>query len=204
MKRLREETGENFPEKVTAFHEGGAGEHPPSGSLRNVAFASDYRIQSSQHPALARWLLPLGGRTGSNGRGLADAHHVDCTALLAGSRAHFLFNSLHALAHLVEHGSSEGVSFIEALGDSYRYVLTGIRYGGAVRVHIDDVPAELAEALLIPPISLTELLTNAVKHNVAFAGRPAGRPRPTARHCARCLECQPPSPDDGTRRQADV
>lgn len=132
---------------------------------------------------------------------------MDCTALLAGSRSHFLFNSLHALAHLVEHGSSEGVSFIEALGDSYRYVLTGIRYGGAVRVHrvhIDDVPAELAEALLIPPISLTELLTNAVKHNVAFAGRPAGRPRPTARHRARGLECQPPSPDDGTRRHVDV
>ncbi len=69
---------------------------------------------------------------------------------------HFLFNSLHSLAHLVEHGSSDAVPFIEALGDSYRYVLsarerplvplseeiaalrrqhllTRIRFGGAVR-----------------------------------------------------------------------
>ena len=37
---------------------------------------------------------------------------------------HFLFNSLHSLAHLVEHGSSDAVPFIEALGDSYRYVLS--------------------------------------------------------------------------------
>jgi hypothetical protein len=31
---------------------------------------------------------------------------------------HFLFNSLHSLAHLVEHGSSDAVPFIEALGET--------------------------------------------------------------------------------------
>ncbi len=108
---------------------------------------------------------------------------------------HFLFNSLHALAHLVEHGSSDSLPFIEALGDSYRYLLaarerplvtldeelaalrrqffvTGMRYGGTVRVAIDDVPAGAARVLQIPPVALTELLTNAVKHNVASADSP--------------------------------
>jgi hypothetical protein len=108
---------------------------------------------------------------------------------------HFLFNSLHALAHLVEHGSSEALPFIEALGDSYRYLLaarerplvslteelaslrrqyfvTGMRYGGTVRVVTDDVPAHAARVLQIPPVALTELLTNAVKHNVASTEAP--------------------------------
>jgi hypothetical protein len=108
---------------------------------------------------------------------------------------HFLFNSLHALAYLVEHGSSDALPFIEALGDSYRYLLaarerplvslteelaslrrqyfvTGMRYGGTVRVLTDDVPAHSARLLQIPPVALTELLTNAVKHNVASTEAP--------------------------------
>jgi len=120
---------------------------------------------------------------------------AELTALSREVDPHFLFNSLHALAHLVEHGSSDSLPFIEALGDSYRYLLaarerplvpleeelasvrrqyfvTGMRYGGTVRVTTDDMPAEVARFLLIPPVALTELLTNAVKHNVASLEAP--------------------------------
>jgi hypothetical protein len=120
---------------------------------------------------------------------------VELTALSREVDPHFLFNSLHALAHLVERGSSDSLPFIEALGDSYRYLLsararplvaldeelaslrrqyfvTGMRYGGTVRVTIADVPAAVAPMLQIPPVALTELLTNAVKHNVASAEAP--------------------------------
>ncbi len=120
---------------------------------------------------------------------------AELTALSREVDPHFLFNSLHALAHLVEHGSSDSLPFIEALGDSYRYLLaararplvpldeelaslrrqyfvTGMRYGGTVRVTTDEVPADAARILQIPPVALTELLTNAVKHNVASAESP--------------------------------
>jgi hypothetical protein len=120
---------------------------------------------------------------------------AELTALSREVDPHFLFNSLHALAHLVEHGSPDALPFIEALGDSYRYLLaarerplvpladelaslgrqffvTGMRYGGTVRVDIEEVPAAIAAALQIPPVVLTELLTNAVKHNLATAHDP--------------------------------
>jgi two-component system LytT family sensor kinase len=100
---------------------------------------------------------------------------------------HFLFNSLHSLAHLVERGDPGAVSYIEALGDAYRYVLsagtrrlvtlieeidaierhrllTSLRYGDAVRV-VNDVAPERAADWTLPPVSLGELLTNAFKHN---------------------------------------
>ncbi len=108
---------------------------------------------------------------------------------------HYLFNSLHALAHLVEHGSSEALPFIEALGDSYRYLLaararplvplaeelrslrrqellSGIRTRGAVRVLAGGIDADAANRLHIPPVTLSELLTNAVKHNRATPDAP--------------------------------
>ena len=108
---------------------------------------------------------------------------------------HFLFNSLHSLAHLVEHGSSDAVPFIEALGDSYRYVLsarerplvplseeiaalrrqdllTRIRFGGAVQIELRDLPAAVTDGLQIPPVTLSELLTNALKHNAVTSEQP--------------------------------
>ena len=107
---------------------------------------------------------------------------------------HFLFNSLHALAHLVERGDPKAVSYIEALGNAYRYVLsagtrrlvtladeldalerhrllTSLRYGDAVRI-VSDIAPELAAAWTLPPVSLGELLTNAFKHNAVSRERP--------------------------------
>jgi sensor histidine kinase YesM len=107
---------------------------------------------------------------------------------------HFLFNSLHALAHLVERRDPKAVSYIEALGDAYRYVLsagtrrlvplsdeldalerhrllTSLRYGDAVRI-VSDIATGRAAAWMLPPVSLGELLTNAFKHNAVSRDRP--------------------------------
>jgi len=107
---------------------------------------------------------------------------------------HFLFNSLHALAYLVERRDPKAVSYIEALGDAYRYVLsagarrlvtlseeldalerhrllTSLRYGDAVRI-ISDISPERANAWTLPPVSLGELLTNVFKHNAVSRERP--------------------------------
>jgi LytS/YehU family sensor histidine kinase len=107
---------------------------------------------------------------------------------------HFLFNSLHALAHLVERGDPGAVSYIEALGNAYRYVLsagsrrlvtlseelealerhrllTSLRYGEAVRI-VSDIAPRAAAAWTLPPVSLGELLTNAFKHNAVSRERP--------------------------------
>jgi two-component system, LytTR family, sensor kinase len=100
---------------------------------------------------------------------------------------HFLFNNLNALAHLVEEGSVKAPSFIQALGATYRYLLdvrgrplvplaeeiealqghlllTNIRYGGAIVLTV-DVPGEAGQIFRLPPVTLSELLQNAVKHN---------------------------------------
>ena len=100
---------------------------------------------------------------------------------------HFLFNSLHALAHLVERKDPRAVTYIEALGNAYRYVLsagqrrlvtlsdelealerhrllTSLRYGDAVRI-VSNITPEQASMWALPPASLGELVTNAFKHN---------------------------------------
>ena len=107
---------------------------------------------------------------------------------------HFLFNSLHALAHLVERKDPNAVTYIEALADAYRYVLsastrrlvtlaeeldalerhrllTSLRYGDTVRIDT-SITREHARRWTLPPVSLGELLTNVFKHNAASRERP--------------------------------
>lgn len=107
---------------------------------------------------------------------------------------HYLFNNLNALAHLIDQGSDASPGFIRALSATYRYVLecrgrtlvplaeeldalarhltlAEIRYAGGVRLDLEVAAAD-AEALCLPPVSLGELLQNAVKHNVAGPGSP--------------------------------
>jgi LytS/YehU family sensor histidine kinase len=94
----------------------------------------------------------------------------------------------------VERGDPKAVSYIEALGNAYRYVLsagtrrlvtladelgalerhrllTSLRYGDAVRI-VSDIAPELAAGWSLPPVSLGELLTNAFKHNAISRERP--------------------------------
>ena len=107
---------------------------------------------------------------------------------------HFLFNSLNALAHLIDQRSDAAPGFIRALSATYRYVLecrgrtlvplaeeldalerhrtlADIRYAGNVGLHV-DVSAADARELSLPPVSLGELLQNALKHNAIGPGSP--------------------------------
>ena len=107
---------------------------------------------------------------------------------------HFLFNNLHALQHLVESGDPRAVPFIEALSDTYRYMLASrngrlvslfdelralehhhllaaTRYGGLTRAEI-AVDSRVARHLFLPPVSLGELLQNALKHNEVTRAHP--------------------------------
>lgn len=107
---------------------------------------------------------------------------------------HFLFNNLHALQHLVETRDPKAVPFIEALTDTYRYMLASrngqlvsladelralehhhllaaTRYGGLARTEITVDPS-IARHLYLPPVSLGELLQNALKHNEVTPAHP--------------------------------
>jgi LytS/YehU family sensor histidine kinase len=100
---------------------------------------------------------------------------------------HTLFNNLNALSHLVEQGSPQAVGFVQALAAAYRYLLrsrrqrlvtlaeelalldhfltlVSLRQAGGLKVDV-AVPSDTARKWALPPISLPELLENAVKHN---------------------------------------
>ena len=101
--------------------------------------------------------------------------------------AHFLFNNLHALAHLVEEGRTTAAVFIRTLAATYRYVLdcrgralvpladeiealqrhhalAQLRFADGVSLTVQVTDADAARWLL-PPVSLSELFHNALKHN---------------------------------------
>jgi two-component system, LytTR family, sensor kinase len=102
---------------------------------------------------------------------------------------HFLFNNLNALVHLVDQGSAAAAPFVRTLSATYRYVLecrgrtlvplcdelealerhralAQIRYAGGVRLQVEVRPAD-AQQLFLPPVSISELFQNALKHNTA-------------------------------------
>ena len=106
---------------------------------------------------------------------------------------HFLFNNLNALAHLIEHRSEAAPRFIRTLSASYQYVLdcrgrtlvslaeelealerhralAEIRYAGDVRLDV-QVPSAV-DCLLLPPVSLSEIFQNALKHNSVASDHP--------------------------------
>lgn len=107
---------------------------------------------------------------------------------------HVLFNQLHALAHLLESGHPAAAPYLQALADSYRYLLktrrsravslseeltlldrfaalAEIRLPGALRLNV-SVPPDRGASLYLPPVTLPELLDNAVKHNAASPAEP--------------------------------
>lgn len=100
---------------------------------------------------------------------------------------HFLFNNLNALQHLIECGDPRAASFVEALSDTYRYLLqshtrplvpladelqslerhrllASRRYRDQVTTQVEVDPS-VTRALWLPPTTLGELLLNAVKHS---------------------------------------
>ena len=100
---------------------------------------------------------------------------------------HFIFNSLNTLSHLIEQHPAKAKLFNDSLADVYRYILHNkardlvilkeeiiflqhyfsllkIRFEHAINLNL-DIPAEMYEQYLIPPISLQLLVENAIKHN---------------------------------------
>jgi two-component system LytT family sensor kinase len=123
-----------------------------------------------------------------------EAVEAELEALKMEVDPHVLFNQLHALSQLVESGSAKAVPFVQALADSYRYLLktqrsrtvsleeelallhrfatlAEIRITGALQLQIDVSP-EQASRYGLPPVTLPELLDNAVKHNEATPENP--------------------------------
>jgi signal transduction histidine kinase len=107
---------------------------------------------------------------------------------------HFLFNNLNALVHLIDERREGALPFINALSSTYRYVLdvrgrrlvslaeeldslrrhqtlAAIRFGPAIVVQVDIDAAEASE-LQIPPVALSELFQNAIKHNAVDPAQP--------------------------------
>jgi hypothetical protein len=107
---------------------------------------------------------------------------------------HFLFNNLNALAHLVDERSELAPWFISTLSATYRYVLecrgrtlvplaeelealerhrtlAHVRYRG--QVHLDvRIPPDAGDRFRLPPVTLTELFHNVLKHNTVAAEFP--------------------------------
>jgi two-component system, LytTR family, sensor kinase len=107
---------------------------------------------------------------------------------------HFLFNNLHALAHLIEARRPGASDFVNALSATYRYVLdsrgrhlvplaeeldalrrhemlASIRFGSGIVLKV-EVDAEAAARFQLPPVTLAELFQNAIKHNVISVEMP--------------------------------
>jgi sensor histidine kinase YesM len=100
---------------------------------------------------------------------------------------HFIFNSLNTLSYLIEDKPVKAKLFNDNLADVYRYILQNkardlvllreemdflqsyfvllrIRFENAVQMKI-QIPENVLDQYLIPPISLQILAENAIKHN---------------------------------------
>lgn len=100
---------------------------------------------------------------------------------------HFLFNSLNTLADIIEEEPDLALQFIEHMATTYRYILEHrdepmvplaaelqsieallfilkVRHGAALIIDI-DVPLNPLIQEMIAPLTLQELIENALKHN---------------------------------------
>jgi len=100
---------------------------------------------------------------------------------------HFMFNSLNTLSHLIESDAERAGLFNEKLAEVYRYILVNREnnlvflkeelsfledYFKLFKIRFDEsvflefqLPKQIVEQRLLPPISLQILLENAIKHN---------------------------------------
>ncbi|GAB2776410.1 hypothetical protein HNQ93_001956 [Hymenobacter luteus] len=150
-----------------------------------------------QHAGQVRLELERAEKEAARAKLQALQQHVD---------PHFLFNNLNILAALIEPGNAAAHAYLGHLAEVYRYLvrtreqevvpvaeelafardyceLLRSRFGVAYQFE-EDVQAtpEQLRNLLLPPGVLQELLTNAVKHNLASRNQPLRislRVRPT-------------------------
>lgn len=106
---------------------------------------------------------------------------------------HFLFNSLNVLSSLIKKDTAKAEEFVEDFARVYRYVLDvrdemvvplsselkfmeayvslqKIRFGKGFQIKVNINPRPMT--LFLPPLSLQELVSNAIKHNEVSAERP--------------------------------
>ncbi|QJX47637.1 histidine kinase [Hymenobacter taeanensis] len=135
-----------------------------------------------QHAGQVRLELERLAKEATRAKLQALQQHVD---------PHFLFNNLNILAALIEPGNNDAHAYVKHLAEVYRYLvrtrdqevvpvaeelafardycqLLRYRFGVAYQFE-EDVQAtgEQLRTQLVPPGVLQELLTNAVKHNLA-------------------------------------
>lgn len=112
---------------------------------------------------------------------------AELNALKSQIDPHFIFNSLNTLSHLIHEHPAKATEFNDNLALVYRYILNQrnsnlvslddelqflnayfslirIRHGNAVELDIND-ELGLRNARLLPPISIQQLVENAIKHN---------------------------------------
>jgi len=100
---------------------------------------------------------------------------------------HFIFNSLNTLSHLIEDNPVKAKQFNDTMAEVFRYILQNkakelvllreeifflqdyfsllkIRFENAVQLNL-NIPGNLFDEYLVPPISLQTLIENAIKHN---------------------------------------
>jgi len=106
---------------------------------------------------------------------------------------HFLFNSLTSLSGLIETDQQVAGEFLEQMSSIYRYILKNssnetvslkdeidfvqlyitlqkTRFGEGLKVHM-DIPEDYLH-FKIAPVSLQNLIENAIKHNIIDVGAP--------------------------------
>lgn len=140
-----------------------------------------------QHAGQVRLALEQAERAATQAQLRALQQHVD---------PHFLFNNLNILSALIEPTNEAALDYLTHLASLYRYLVRATqreavpvaeelafardyqfllrrRFGAAYDFE-EDVQLSEAEQLmqLVPPGALQELLTNAVKHNLASRQQP--------------------------------
>jgi hypothetical protein len=140
-----------------------------------------------QHAGQVRLALEQAEKAATQARLRALQQHVD---------PHFLFNNLNILSALIEPSNEAALDYLTHLASLYRYLVRATqreavpvaeelafardyqfllrRRFGAAYAFEEDVQLSEAEQLtqLVPPGALQELLTNAVKHNLASRQQP--------------------------------
>jgi sensor histidine kinase YesM len=100
---------------------------------------------------------------------------------------HFIFNSLNTLSYLIEDNPGKAKQFNDSMAEVFRYILQNktkqlvllreeifflqdyfsllkIRFEHAVQMNL-NIPDDVFDQFLVPPISLQVLIENAIKHN---------------------------------------
>lgn len=140
-----------------------------------------------QHAGQVRLALEQAEKAATQARLRALQQHVD---------PHFLFNNLNILSALIEPTNELALDYLTHLASLYRYLVRATqreavpvaeelafardyqfllqRRFGAAYAFAEDMQLAEAEQLtrLVPPGALQELLTNAVKHNLASRQQP--------------------------------